>query len=322
MSPKTPGVYIEEISNFPPSVAEGKTAIPAFIGYTEKAEHKGQNLIGKPTRIDSLLEYESIFGGPARPITINVTLDDRNRPIDVAIDHQYLLYYSLRLFYNNGGTDAYICSVGTYAADGAKDKGTLANGIDAVGHFDEATLLLFPDAALMGAADLGDLQQRALCQCADLGDRFAIMDLDETVDHATGVTKFRQNIGVDHLKFGAAYTPHLITRVPMDFNYGDVSLLDKRGSKIELKAISEAAGIETSTIDTLDSALTKNRTACLSCILPNRSADLLRTDGDSCLNPAISGPTAASPMLNNTSAAAFWTSGASSPKASTREFAA
>ena len=33
---KTPGVYVEEISTLPPSVAEVSTAIPAFFGYTEK----------------------------------------------------------------------------------------------------------------------------------------------------------------------------------------------------------------------------------------------------------------------------------------------
>ena len=38
---KTPGVYIEEIALFPPSVAQVETAIPAFIGYTEK--HKKDN---------------------------------------------------------------------------------------------------------------------------------------------------------------------------------------------------------------------------------------------------------------------------------------
>jgi phage tail sheath protein FI len=37
---RTPGVYIEEISKFPPSVAQVETAIPAFIGYTEKAREK------------------------------------------------------------------------------------------------------------------------------------------------------------------------------------------------------------------------------------------------------------------------------------------
>ena len=33
---KTPGVYIEEIPKFPPSIAAVETAIPAFIGYTER----------------------------------------------------------------------------------------------------------------------------------------------------------------------------------------------------------------------------------------------------------------------------------------------
>ena len=38
---KTPDVYVKEISTFPPSVAEVETAVPAFIGYTEKADKNG-----------------------------------------------------------------------------------------------------------------------------------------------------------------------------------------------------------------------------------------------------------------------------------------
>ena len=57
MAYKTPGVYIKEVSVFPPSVAEVETAIPAFIGYTEKAEEKGEDLTNKPKRIKSLVEY-------------------------------------------------------------------------------------------------------------------------------------------------------------------------------------------------------------------------------------------------------------------------
>ena len=34
---KTPGVYVVEIPLLPPSVAQVETAIPAFIGYTQKA---------------------------------------------------------------------------------------------------------------------------------------------------------------------------------------------------------------------------------------------------------------------------------------------
>jgi len=44
MAFKTPGVYVQEISLFPPSVAEVETAVPAFIGYTEKAAKKGADL--------------------------------------------------------------------------------------------------------------------------------------------------------------------------------------------------------------------------------------------------------------------------------------
>jgi len=40
MNYKTPGVYVEEIAKFPPSVAQVETAIPAFIGYTAQGPKK------------------------------------------------------------------------------------------------------------------------------------------------------------------------------------------------------------------------------------------------------------------------------------------
>jgi len=60
---KTPGVYIVEKNAFPNSVVEVATAVPAFIGYTEKADHKGSSLLNKPKRVTSLAEYEAFFGG-------------------------------------------------------------------------------------------------------------------------------------------------------------------------------------------------------------------------------------------------------------------
>ncbi len=60
---RTPDVYVEEISVFPPSVAEVETAIPAFIGYTQMATRtEADDLILKPTLIYSLKEYEELFG--------------------------------------------------------------------------------------------------------------------------------------------------------------------------------------------------------------------------------------------------------------------
>jgi uncharacterized protein len=35
MNYRTPGVYVEEISKLPASVAQSETAIPVFIGYTK-----------------------------------------------------------------------------------------------------------------------------------------------------------------------------------------------------------------------------------------------------------------------------------------------
>lgn len=48
---KTPGVYVVEKNAFPNSVVEVATAVPAFIGYTQKADNKGKSLLNKPWRI-------------------------------------------------------------------------------------------------------------------------------------------------------------------------------------------------------------------------------------------------------------------------------
>lgn len=60
---KTPGVYIVEKNAFPNSVVEAGTAIPAFIGITEKAQNGNDNLTGIPWRISSMAEYLQYFGG-------------------------------------------------------------------------------------------------------------------------------------------------------------------------------------------------------------------------------------------------------------------
>ncbi len=69
---KTPGVYIKELNAFPNSVVEVATAVPAFIGYTEKADNKGTTLHKVPWSISSMAEYITYFGGPP-PATFNVS---------------------------------------------------------------------------------------------------------------------------------------------------------------------------------------------------------------------------------------------------------
>ena len=57
---KAPGVYVEEISKLPPSVASVATAIPGFVGYTEKGT------INAAIRIESLIDFEEKFGYASR----------------------------------------------------------------------------------------------------------------------------------------------------------------------------------------------------------------------------------------------------------------
>src|SRR5690625_6440727 len=84
MNYRTPGVYVEEISTLPASVAGVETAIPAFVGYTQFTESEGESVLFEPVRITSLLEYREMFGGP-QPETfifsINDTYDEESRLI-------------------------------------------------------------------------------------------------------------------------------------------------------------------------------------------------------------------------------------------------
>jgi hypothetical protein len=189
-TPQTPGVYTVEKNASPPSVAQVPTAIPAFIGYTEKAEDQGKSLINKPTLINSISEYENYFGGAPEyklPIFKAVNTVDPTKPptsdeYDFSIpphyykigpantDTLFYLYNCLRLFYLNGGGPAYIVSVGTYEAvefvAGAKStdppvpetkpnpvsRPALMAGLNLLPliQFPKPTMILMPDALALG----------------------------------------------------------------------------------------------------------------------------------------------------------------------------
>ena len=72
---KTPGEYVEEISALPPSITATETSIPAFVGYTQKAQKlEIGDLAFAPTRIESMPEYEQYFGTRVNEtLSINIT---------------------------------------------------------------------------------------------------------------------------------------------------------------------------------------------------------------------------------------------------------
>ena len=254
---KTPDVYVEEISIFPPSVAQVETAIPAFIGYTEKAqEFSPQDLHLEPTRIKSLLEYQELFGGAA-PLTVNsVKLDENNGVTATDVSSNFYMYDALRMFFKNGGGKCYIISVGLYKDNlGSINKDHFNNvdgGLAVLKKQDEPTIILFPDAVLLQSDDLYDLQQQALKQCNTLQDRVAVFDLleakasDPTFQWDDGFNEFRNKIGINYLKYGAAYTPWLKTNLSLDVHFRDIqNKVTRGGSVVAMDTLTDDAEVKT-----------------------------------------------------------------------------
>lgn len=207
---KTPGVYVEELSSFPPSVADVATAIPVFIGFTEKGE------IERPIRITSLLEYENIFGYGAKP----------------CVNNKFVLYDSIRLFYDNGGGICWIYPIGNYNSEQESLADAFKNAVEKIDVLDEVTLILFPDATMMlDDSNLASLQINALNKAKYLQDKFVILDVKND-----NYKNFRNNLSTDSeaLRYGAAYYPMLRSVYNKSFDIVDVLGYEGENDKYKL----------------------------------------------------------------------------------------
>ncbi|WP_347067781.1 phage tail sheath C-terminal domain-containing protein [Flavobacterium sp. WV_118_3] len=213
MNYKTPGVYVEEIVKFPPSVAQVETAIPAFVGYTEKGPKND------PTRIASLMEYETLFGGAEfekTAITLDVLDEVATATVTAANLSKFKMYYALQMYFANGGGPCYIVAVNHYKTGttvNAVDFDELVDGLDLLEKEDEPTLIVFPDAEALGQIDACTLYVNSLNQAEKMGDRFVIMDVIGDLEI------FRTKVEATGLKYGAAYHPKLET--VLSYNYKD-----------------------------------------------------------------------------------------------------
>lgn len=253
VSYKTPGVYVEELDAFPPSIVGVETAVPAFIGYTETASRKGRPVTKMPVKISSMVEYEEVFGGafqakyklsegtkaapavPADPATNTPAKPAVAEKFDIVVggakylitpidDKQFYLYNSIRLFFANGGGTCYIVSIGSYAdATTGIDPAALKNGLDAVADLVGPTMLVVPDATLLKAqADFNTLVGQMMSQCYKKQDRVAILDIYDG-DKVTApdeldatIADFRATISglpSQELRYGMAYFPFLRTSI-------------------------------------------------------------------------------------------------------------
>lgn len=266
---KTPGVYIQELNAFTNSIVPVQTAVPVFIGYTEKAEKGTESLHMVPTKITSMKEFEDYFGGAPTvtfgliPVEKAPTADDIAAATNPAntnvaaiagteiIDHTFkpsktnwfILHNCMQMFYDNGGADCFVLSVKTYkeASSGVALTDFYNLGADPVVNvfaelelFTEPTMVVIPEAALMLTYDTtnkklefsgsSNIQVQSLAHCAKMQTCFSIMDVPkgylatDTEPYDPYITDFQNGIGINDLKWGAAYFPWLHTNVTPSSN--------------------------------------------------------------------------------------------------------
>lgn len=238
---KRPGGYIKNISSFVPSVAEVETAIPAFIGYTEKAGNQNEYL-NEPVKITSLPDYEGIFGKADLEDQFEVNIMDKydsmgrlSRKLSLSKPNNtspFRMHYAMQLYFANGGGDCYVISVGNYGSGvvAPDDLGSTA-GLKHLEKKDEPTLILFPDATSISQHEAYyTLMEEALTHCKKRKDRFTIIDVfNHDPDYAD---QLRNTIllNKDHLKYGAAYYPWLKTKIAYQYDNSKVLLRHKQSN--------------------------------------------------------------------------------------------
>ncbi|MFZ5964792.1 phage tail sheath family protein [Thalassococcus sp. BH17M4-6] len=250
---KTPGVYIVEKPAFPNSVVEVATAVPAFIGYTQKAARGTTPLTNVPTRLTTMTEFEDLFGGPPDRL-FNRTVND-DETVDFTEDGQaFYLYNSMRIFFNNGGGPCWIVSIGGYAAD-QYGQGDFTDAMwQALAKEQEPTMYVVPDAVALNQADYNTISGRMVKECTDLQSRVAILDIydgaNPDIDTViNGEDGFRQKVVLgDKPSYGMVYYPWLNSTVTSETDVMYTNLTeDSRGAlkeeiDAEQAALASAAG--------------------------------------------------------------------------------
>lgn len=175
-----------------------------------------------------MLDYETQFGKAEnqQDITVTVTGTTIKSDLAPADRSEFLMYYSLQMYFANGGGPCYIVSVANYNA--SLSATTIKAGLTELEKEDEPTIIVFPDATGLSADDAYGLYNDALMQCNKLQDRVTIIDTRmsnlTTVNTTTDFLELRSKISNDpeYIKYGAAYYPYLKTT--LDYQYLDADV--------------------------------------------------------------------------------------------------
>ncbi|MFZ6774426.1 phage tail sheath family protein [Undibacterium sp. SXout7W] len=240
---QTPGVYIAEVNGFSTAVVEVPTAVPVFIGYTETAFAGNKSLVGVPTAITSMADFLTYFalpgssGAPAPDYTKFIyTSNSTAYPpyVTAASTPMFYLYYSLLMFFNNGGSNCYIVSLGSYSDYNAGVKSVtdtsalITSAFSTLQQYAEPTILVIPDAMMLNQAEWTSVSQAALVQCNTMQTQVTILDvrngwvsIGDTINSPISSSTFYSvnGLGEAYNKYGIAYYPWVNTDIVSD---GDI----------------------------------------------------------------------------------------------------
>lgn len=236
---KTPGVYIKEKNAFGNSVVEAETAIPTFIGFTQKAVNGDKSLLNQPWKITSMTEFTTYFGG-APLADFKLEVKDNNLTVtEPAVP--FTLYYQMVMFFANGGSTCYIVSVGDYTSSTPISSEQVKTALSALEKEQEVTMIVVPEAVY--SPNYANILTDVLQHCGStMKNRIAIFDVQ--LKDAEGnvlekpVDNFRDAVGSNYMSFGAAYYPWLNASVlsENDVNPSSVTLWNYDGEAPDLTA--------------------------------------------------------------------------------------
>ena len=263
---KTPGVYIKEKNAFGNSVVEAETAIPAFIGVTEKAVNGSESLVGRPWKVSSMTEFTAHFGGPAlADYTLSVNQENQLTLGKPAVN--FTFYYQMVMFFANGGSTCYIVSVGNYDRTAPLSKDEVAKALKALEKEQEVTLIAVPEAVY--SPDYAAITTDIIQHCGGvMKNRMAILDVQLNTNDP--VEDFRNVVGNRFLSYAAAYYPWLKTAVVSlnDVNPSTVKLWDFSADVPNLSACSglnaDLLSYFTNCFNVIKTKISQNLTASVS----------------------------------------------------------
>ncbi len=186
-----PGVSFSD-SLLTPAPYENATAVPVFIGYTEKGD------AGKLYTIESFADYQMQLG----------TSDAAKRSV---------LYYALQHYFDNSGGRCFVLCIDKYKALREADDETIANALSdqtvlsVIAAQSEINLIAVPDIVSIDADEKAlwcQVWQALLDTRQGLFNVFCILDTPALVEHANAC---KEQFISDQAAYAAAYWPHLIT---------------------------------------------------------------------------------------------------------------